>query len=222
MPTPKFTALDNNGNIVSGALLDTYSAGTSTLLSTYSDAALLVPNTNPVVCDSAGRATVFLAASSYKFRLRTAAGVTLWTVDGVASTGLSQSIVGVGGIVKHFGGSELSPIVVTSYPSGTTFDLCHPDTDWLTIDSALLIGTFVLNGMLLCNGGTITAGIFNLSDGAPDTPLATIASSSTTGADVTSTAITFATAGTPKIYAIKAKVSAGAGCAWGLNLVRSA
>lgn len=89
MPNPKFVATDNNGNPCNGCKLYTYTSGTTTPLATYSDSGLTTPNANPVVLDSAGRATIFLSASSYKFALTTSAGVTLWTVDGVQSVGLT-------------------------------------------------------------------------------------------------------------------------------------
>jgi hypothetical protein len=76
---------DNSGNPCSGCLLSSFTAGTSTPLSTYSDSALSVANANPTVLDSAGRATIFLTAASYKFILKTAAGATIWTRDNVAA-----------------------------------------------------------------------------------------------------------------------------------------
>jgi hypothetical protein len=45
---------DANGAPVSGALITTYLAGTTTLATTYTDAAGLVPQANPVVCNAAG------------------------------------------------------------------------------------------------------------------------------------------------------------------------
>ena len=68
-PSPWFTGLDNNGNPIAGGLLFTYAAGTTTKLATYSDEALTVANANPIVLDSAGRATIFLLGNSYKFTL---------------------------------------------------------------------------------------------------------------------------------------------------------
>ena len=91
MPNPKFTGFDNSGDIVPLGLLYTYAAGTTTALATYSDVDLLTANANPVVLDSAGRATVFLAASSYKFVLKSAASATLWTQDNIAA-GASYSV----------------------------------------------------------------------------------------------------------------------------------
>lgn len=86
-PSPWFTGLDDNGDPLSGGLLYTYSAGTTTPLATY-PAATLTPgteNANPVVLDSAGRCVLYLLASSYKFVLKTAAGVTVKTQDGIGS-----------------------------------------------------------------------------------------------------------------------------------------
>jgi hypothetical protein len=88
-PFPYHQFFTDSGAIASGYKLYSYSAGTSTLLSTYSDKALAVPNANPVVLDAAGRAKVFLSNASYKFVLKTAADVDVWTIDGVDSFGLS-------------------------------------------------------------------------------------------------------------------------------------
>lgn len=91
MPAPFMTVLDNNGIIVSGAKLCTYAAGSLTPQATYSDAALMTPNTNPVVSDSAGRVTVYLSQVSYKFilytggTLATCDGTPLWTRDNISA-----------------------------------------------------------------------------------------------------------------------------------------
>jgi len=87
MPVPRQQFLDNNGDPLSGGLLYTYEAGTTTALATCADSTnpCTNPNANPVVLDSAGRATVYLTSSSYKFVLQTSAGVTIWTQDQVSS-----------------------------------------------------------------------------------------------------------------------------------------
>lgn len=60
--------LDGNGNPVAGAKMWSYAAGTTTPLTTYSDAALTTANTNPVVTDADGRfPAIFLQAQDYKF-----------------------------------------------------------------------------------------------------------------------------------------------------------
>lgn len=103
-PAPRFTAFDNNGLIIAGGKLCTYTAGTTTPQATYSDSALLVPNTNPVVMDSAGRAIVYLSQSSYKFTLysggtlATCDGTQLWSQDNISATPTTSGNVDVAGI----------------------------------------------------------------------------------------------------------------------------
>lgn len=104
-PNARFTAWDNNGLIVAGAKLCTYSAGTTTPLATYSDADLAVghQNTNPVVTDSAGRAIVYLSQTSYKFTLysggtaATCDGTQIWSQDNVTSVPTTSGNVDVTG-----------------------------------------------------------------------------------------------------------------------------
>lgn len=73
------------GAVAASHKLYTYAAGTTNNQATYSDAALVTANANPIVLDSSGRATVFLnpALGLYKFVLKTAADVTLWTRDNI-------------------------------------------------------------------------------------------------------------------------------------------
>ncbi len=222
IPWPVVQYFDNNGKPLAGGLLYTYTSGSgfATPATTYSTSGG-VANANPIVLDSAGRATIFLAATSYGFVLTDANGVQLWSIDGVPSTGLAQSIVGIGATAYNFGGSEFSPITNTSYQAGVTIDNCLANSAFLDIDSALLVGTFGLRAMIEgVSGITTTLAIVNLSDGSPSTPIQTVSSASATGALVTSTAIPFAPAGTVKRYAIKPIVSSGIGFGWNVSLTR--
>lgn len=219
-PSPKFVGLSDAGLPLNGGLLYTYAAGTSTPATTYSDAALTTPNANPIVLDAAGRATVYLAATSYKFTLRTSAGVLVYTQDNISSVNAGSSGLGE---VFDFGGNPATPITATSYPVGATFDKLHPGTAVLSEDSANLSGTYVLKVTgKQDTSGTLTVAIVNLDDGAPDTPLATATITSLTGALATSGTITFPAAGTVKNYGIKGKVSANTGFAWGAKLWKTA
>jgi hypothetical protein len=76
---------DNNGDPCAACKLYFYVAGTTTPLDSFSDSALSTANANPVVLDSAGRATIFLSAALYKLVLQTAAGATLWSRDNIAA-----------------------------------------------------------------------------------------------------------------------------------------
>jgi hypothetical protein len=107
MPWVKAQWFDNDGDPASGYQLFTYEAGSATKLATYSDVDLAVPNTNPIILDSAGRATIFLSALSYKFVLSDDTDTDpptspLWTVDNVAAnssgaSGSAQDITGTAG-----------------------------------------------------------------------------------------------------------------------------
>lgn len=219
IPNPKFFATDNNGDPCNACKLYTYAAGTTTPQSTYTTSTLTVANANPVVLDSSGRATIFLGALSFKFVLKTSADVTLWTVDGVSSTSLNSTAVGFE--LASMAGDPNVPIIATTYPVGTGFDKVHAGTLLFSINSANIpAGTYALEGMLIGNGGTVSASLVNISDGNPETPLVTITSTSTTGERQLSTAITFAAVGTAKVYAVKVKTSAGYGRAWALRIVR--
>lgn len=94
MPTPEIQLFDGSGVIAAGGKLCTYAAGTSTPLATYTDSTAGTPNANPVVLDSAGRASVWVGASLYKFVLRIggdgtcSTGAIQWTQDNVADTTL--------------------------------------------------------------------------------------------------------------------------------------
>lgn len=65
-PDEQFFTSDGT-TILAGAHLFFYASGTSTKLNTYSDSALTIANTNPVILDSAGRTgSIFLQNLAYK------------------------------------------------------------------------------------------------------------------------------------------------------------
>lgn len=89
---PKFRALDSNADPLSGGLLYSYAAGTTTPLATYTTRAGTVANANPVVMDANGEANVWMAPGvDYKFELRSSAGVVQWTIDNVPSAAESNT-----------------------------------------------------------------------------------------------------------------------------------
>lgn len=85
LPNGKQSFVNSAGVPLVGGKLYTYDAGTNNPRATYSDAAGTVPNTNPIILDARGEATVFWSGS-YKAVLKDAASVTIWTVDGIVST----------------------------------------------------------------------------------------------------------------------------------------
>jgi hypothetical protein len=132
------------GVMCAGCSLYTYAAGTTTLTATYSNSTLTTPNANPIVLDTAGRATIFLSPVSYKFELRLTTGTVVWTFDNIydlaqllkldlasTSSGLGDELIGykatgtgtIAGTV-HSAWSQF-PVNVKNYlaagqPDGTT------------------------------------------------------------------------------------------------------
>lgn len=211
---------DADGAPYAAGTLTFYEPGTSTPATVYSDVALTIALANPLTLDSAGRAAaIYVGSASIDVTLKTSAGATVWGPTTVPSSSLASANIGQG---PPFFGSAESPITGTSYPTGTTYASMHAGTAIIPIDSANLDGTYKLRGMLLSPGGTTVSVILvNLSDGSPETALATISSVSTTGEVQTSGAITFPAAGATKNYGLKAKVTSGTGFAWALELIRS-
>lgn len=84
-PAPKLQFFGTDGSPLVGGRLYTYAAGTTTPLATYTDHTGNTENTNPVILDSNGQANVWLPdTTSYKYVLKTAEDVTLYTVDYVS------------------------------------------------------------------------------------------------------------------------------------------
>ena len=92
-PTPKLQFFDLNGAPLSGGLLYTYEAGTTTPLATYTDSTGVSANTNPIVLDSRGEANVWLGTASYKLALYTSAGVLIWTVDNISTNNSNLLVI---------------------------------------------------------------------------------------------------------------------------------
>ena len=106
-PTPYQTVLDADGVSVAGALIYTYTAGTTTPATTYTTSALAVANANPIVADSAGRYVAYLpAGANMKFLFKTAAGATIEEQDNILSVpgaAVNLDIEGVVGVAVTAG-----------------------------------------------------------------------------------------------------------------------
>jgi hypothetical protein len=85
----------NNGLPLAGGKLYTYAAGTTTPLAAYTSISGATPHANPIVLDSAGRvpSEVWLTSTAnYKFTLKTAADVEIWTKDNVPGIAASTDL----------------------------------------------------------------------------------------------------------------------------------
>lgn len=102
MPNPKQQYFDASGNPLAGGKIYTYRAGTSAsptnYKATYSDSGGSVANTNPIILDSRGEATIYWAGS-YKVVVKDSNDNTIYTVDNYTASEESGGYVNV----KDFG-----------------------------------------------------------------------------------------------------------------------
>jgi hypothetical protein len=109
---------DNNGLPLSGGLIYTYQAGSSTPATTYTTNSGTIPNSNPIILDAAGRTPqeIWLEVGyTYKFLIQTSAGVTLQTLDNlypILQTSSATASPIPAGLITMWSGS------IGSIPSG--------------------------------------------------------------------------------------------------------
>jgi len=87
---------NNDGTVLSGGLIYTYAAGTTTPQTTYTTSAGNIAHANPIVLNSAGRVStgeIWLTASSYKFSIFTAASTLIATYDNISGIGAASNQV---------------------------------------------------------------------------------------------------------------------------------
>lgn len=131
-PTPKLQFFGTDGLPLVGGKLYTYAAGTTTPLATYTDHTQANQNTNPVILDSAGQASVWLTdTTTYKYVLTDANDVLLFTVDYVSVPVTTNSFAS-------------PPAIGSSVPNEGTF------TNLNVVDLLTLEGT----GAAIMNVGT--------------------------------------------------------------------
>jgi hypothetical protein len=91
-PVARQQFFGQSGQPLAGGFVYFFNSGTSTPAATYYDGAGLFPQTNPVVLDAGGFATIFLAAQAYKVCVANASNVQQYCVDPVQDFGLIASI----------------------------------------------------------------------------------------------------------------------------------
>lgn len=91
-PSPKFRAVGSDGLALVGGKLHSYAAGTSTPIETFTDFGLGTANTNPVILDARGEASVWLEGN-YKLVLTDEDDVQIWSVDNIRDLTNSATLV---------------------------------------------------------------------------------------------------------------------------------
>jgi len=182
LPNPRQQFFGSDGNPLAGGKVYTYAAGTSTPKATYTDAAGVVPNTNPIILNARGEATVFWSGS-YKVTITTSADVTIYTQDNVtgpdvglrsdlaASTGAAAIGIAGGGTVQDLASIYANAVFSASYASVEAAHAAAVSAGktYVVVNSAwALTGNFTATRqMVFALGFTVSCGSYtlNLSNG---------------------------------------------------------
>lgn len=158
VPFAKSQWFTNDGEVANGYLLFTYAAGTTTKLSTYSDVGLTTPNTNPIVLDVSGRATVFLSPASFKLVLALPTDTDpptspVWTQDNVAAIPTTQTSLDVEGVA----GENLTAgqVIYLSNGAGSL-----TAGRWYLASNAAYYSSAGADKLAFCTADTLTAARF--------------------------------------------------------------
>lgn len=97
IPTGKQQFFDINGNPLVGGKVFNYVVSTTTPKTTYQDAALTIPNTNPIILDARGQCSMY-GTGNYRQVLQDATGVQIWDqviIDSAAAIVFPGSLINV-------------------------------------------------------------------------------------------------------------------------------
>ena len=131
-PSPKQQIFGTDGLPLVGGKIYTYAGGISTPIATYTDYTAATANTNPIILDSLGQANIWLVnTTTYKFIVKDADDVLLYTVDNIAI-----------------------PLDLNSFSSPPPIGDVTPNTGAFTTLSATSTVTFTGTGAAKLNVGT--------------------------------------------------------------------
>lgn len=160
LPLAEQQFVDGNGKPYAGGKVYFYIPSTTTPKTTWQDAAGSVPNTNPVVLDSAGRAIIY-GTGAYRQILKDSLGNLVWDQ-------LTQD-TGANGI--NWGGTSggtanLQTITVPNFSAGSgqivQFIAGFTNTSLLAVDpngtGSIAVKKDTANGAVFTSGGEVVAG----------------------------------------------------------------
>ena len=168
-PTPKLQFFTEGGVPLAGGFLYTYAAGTSTPLATYTTSSGLQFNSNPVVLDSRGEASVWLGSASYKMTLMTSNSVEVWTVDNISSQEALNALAAFEALLAGSTGSTLvgftqtGPGTTRTVQSKLSDSYSVADFGFSTSNNATANATAFVNAWNISKQLTIPAGTYNVT-----------------------------------------------------------
>lgn len=163
LPNGQQQFVDGNGNPYASGTVTFYSnyPTCSVLKNTWSNSGQTVLNTNPVVLDSAGRATIF-GSGSYCQVLKDSSGNTIWTKETSDPSGTSN--LGWGGTSGGTANAQTVTVSGFSSTNGQTFYFVagYTNTSSMTISvnggAALSVLKDTPTGSQFLTGGEVVAG----------------------------------------------------------------
>ncbi len=177
--------LDDNGDPISGAKLNTYETGTSTPQATYTDDALTVAHANPILTDSAGRwpVPIYMQRKQYKLVITDENDVVKQTIDpytpftfGIEAIATDKRVLAVDNQGLLTDAQEIFEFLIPAgitltLPANATDSRCDADVaataqNTVTIyQNAVSIGTIVISAAGTTGAFTVSSGItFNTGD----------------------------------------------------------
>jgi len=182
-PDPRLQFFANDGSPLVGGKLYTYAAGTTTPLATYTSITGLTANTNPIILDSRGEASVWFSAAKYKFVLKTAADVEIWTQDNLWAAANVDGSNATGTWPINITGNAATATIANSVVDGGAVNKIIAGTN-ITISPATGVGTVTINassatvtsvaatglyGFTVTGGPITTSGTLTVTPPAPST-----------------------------------------------------
>ena len=165
-PDPRLQFFASDGSFLVGGKLYTYAAGTTTPLATYTTYTGLIANTNPIILDSRGEASVWLSSSKYKFVLKTAADVEVWTQDQLQGYANADGSNATGTWPISITGNAATATLATTATTATYATTAGSVTPGVAVDKIIAgtnitispgsgLGTVTINAASA--GGTVTS-----------------------------------------------------------------
>lgn len=119
LPNGRQQFLDANGNPLAGGLVYFYIPNTTTPKDTWQDAGKSALNTNPVVCDARGQATIY-GEGDYRQILQDAAGNQIWDKNTASPISASDAQAGAENFAADTGTANSMAAALDPAPSALT------------------------------------------------------------------------------------------------------
>ena len=167
-PNPLMQFFDITGAPLYLGTLETFAAGTSTPLATYTDFSAAIANPTTITLNTRGEAAVWLGPAAYKFTLRDAAGVLIWTADNITTQDALLALAAFEALLAGGTGSTLvgftqtGPGTTRTVQSKLSDSYSVADFGFLPSASAAANTTAFANAWNISRQLTIPAGTYNV------------------------------------------------------------